>query len=131
MGGAVIGVGDVDKNGAAVAGDDRVIIVAKFDDHIIHAVFAPQGLVAGRKGPGNQCVIGGMGGLVAPTVVFFQGHEGQAGQRFFDTVGAIKNPPQGKSAKRRYAIAFAGFNRHSARTNGAPDPCRSATGAGP
>ena len=74
----IIGPRDVYENGTAVAGADRIVVIADLDDQIVDMVVTPQLFMASRKWSGDQLVVGVVFGRVAPSVFEIQGLDDQA-----------------------------------------------------
>lgn len=120
-GGGITGAGDMQKNGAAAPGGDRVVVIPQFDKDIIEAVVPPQGFMPGCAWKTDQAVVVGVGGIVTPAVggADRAAGKGAAGRR--PPVGTVHHPAQGKTADGSDAVSFPLALANAAKADGATD----------
>ena len=94
------------KYRAAGAGNRRVVIMAQNHDEVVEIIVSPQGFMAGIERPNDGLVVARVFRVVAPTIDWRQGCDGQSGFRFREAVSAIHHAAQRVATYRRRAVPF-------------------------
>lgn len=97
---------DVNENGTACTGDDRVAVMARHDDKIVKPVIAPQRFAACIMGQCDRPVVIRMTRIVAPSVGSTDPRDVEACSDYIAAIRPVQHPHETEIANRADAVAF-------------------------